>query len=264
MKQNYNRFYEKYSYLAPVIFARDIILARSSARRISLINRLRDYARLKGDDRLFNLHGKINNCLSVFSESWSSHDYGEGYFYQSFDAVGISGLRDTRARVEEMNMRDFTAGKSVIDIGCNSGFVSLAIADVAKQVMGFDIHPGLIDIGVLVKKYLKLDNVDLAVSSFEDFVVQEPVDVVLSLANHSTFDGNTKQSVKEYFSKCRFSLKPGGCMLFESHHPQYENKESLEKVCEIMKDFFIIRERRNLRRGTFFDRGRTFIVAERK
>src|SRR3989344_2525431 len=260
MKQNYSHFYEKYSYLAPVIFAKDIILTRSSARRISLVNRLHDYVGFKGNSNLFNLHRKINNRLSTFSESWSSHDYGEGYFYQSFDAVGISGLRDTRARIEEMNIRNLVVDKSVIDIGCNAGFVSLAVADMARQVIGVDIHPGLIDIGILVQKYLQLNNVQLTASSFENFVVQEPVDVVLSLANHSTYDGNTRQSVKDYFGKCQLLLKPGGCMLFESHHPQYESKESLEKVCEVMKDFFTIHERMSLQRGTFFDRGRTFIV----
>lgn len=264
MKPNYNRFYIKYSYLAPIIFARDIILASSPARRISLLNRLRDYVGLRNNADLFKLHGEINHCLSVFSESWSSYDYGEGYFYQSFDAVGISGLRDARARIKEMNIRDLVADKSVIDIGCNSGFISLAVADAARKIIGFDIHPGLINVGILVQRYLKLNNVQLIVSSFEDFVVREPVDVVLSLANHSTYDGNTKQSIRDYFSACRCSLKPGGSMLFESHHPQYENKASLEMACEVMKDFFTIRERRNLRHGTFFDRGRTFIVAERK
>lgn len=261
MKHKYSKFYETYSVKALFVFMWDLLLTKERAKKVSLMNRLRDYRRLANDQSLFKLHQEINRILFFSSEEWQSHDYGEGYFYQGFTKVGIRGLRDTTARVREMELEKITEGKSVIDIGCNSGFLALSLAKGAKHIIGMDIHPDLISVGNLVAHYLGNKNVQLFVSTFEDFVVRENVDVILSCANHSTFDGNTKQSLEEYFDKCKSLLKPGGLLIFESHHPQYEGGDALERVCQIIGERFKIQTRQILKQGTFFDQGRTFLVA---
>ncbi|OHA20371.1 MAG: hypothetical protein A2849_01175 [Candidatus Taylorbacteria bacterium RIFCSPHIGHO2_01_FULL_51_15] len=245
-----------------MVFAKDALFSRGSTKRISLINRLRDYVGLRDAPTLFSLHRKMSERL-FFDRTWQSHDYGEGYFYQSFDRIGVRGLRDTKARVEAMGLRDLLRGKHVIDIGSNAGFLSLSLADVAKEVVGLENNPDLVAVGNLARDYLRVHNVTFVTSSFEDFTTSKVADVILSFANHSTYDGNTKQSVEEYFEKCKRLLHPGGLLIFESHHPTYESPEALQHVVLVIERLFHIRERKVLMAGTFFDRGRTYIVAER-
>lgn len=258
--KKYKNFYQNYSGFAPIVFALNSVFSRSKIRRLSLINRQKDYIRLNNNTRLFNLHREINECLFKSQETWESYDYGEGYFYQSLDLIGVTGLRDTHGRVEAMGLKDLLKDKSVLDIGCNAGFLSLSIADVTKQVTGFDMNPDLIDIGKTAARYLGCQNIQLSVSSVEEFDLPEPVDAVLSLANHSTFDGNISISVRKYFERCYRMIKPGGLLLFESHPPEYEGK-AIEQVCSTIGEMFEILDRRFLNYGSFLDRGRTFIIA---
>ncbi len=260
MKEKYLQYYSKYSSWASLAFLWDACLAKSKARKASLLNRQRDYVNLFGNERLLRLHSEINRLLLRGTQEWGSYDYGEGYFYQGLDSVGITGLRDTRARIEEMELGKLLRGKRVLDIGCNSGFLSLAIAEKAEHVTGFDVNPLMVEIGRVVGAYLGHRNIDLLVSGFEDFQSEEPFDVVMSLANHSTYDGNTKQTVKDYFARCGRFLKPNGLLVFESHGPSYEGG-ALESVCSIIEESFDVIERRVLTRGSYLDRGRTFMVA---
>ena len=118
------------------------------------------------------------------------------------DLIGVSGLRNTRARIEAMGPQGFSENKSIIDIGCNMGFLALDLAQAARKVTGCDINPRLIDVDRAAASYLKVDNVELVASALEDFSRDGPAEVVLSLANHSTCDGNTKHTLEEYFAKC--------------------------------------------------------------
>ena len=238
-------------------------MARPKSRKQSLINRTKDYYHLQYNPGLLALHRKINLLLYASATQWTEHDYGEGYCYQSMDRIGVSGLRNTRARIEAMGLMDFSKNKSVIDIGCNTGFLALHLAESARKVIGCDINPRLVDIGKATASYLELSNVELVASAFEDFSPDIQADVILSLANHSTYDGNTKHTLDEYFAKCHRLVKPDGLMLFESHHPKYE-ADRLEGVCSVLQQMFTMEYRKILHYGTKLDRGRTFIVARPK
>lgn len=264
MKESYLPYYVKYTARAPFIFLWDMIFhSASAAQRTALGYRLRDYAKLNKNDNLLRLHERINHILLEEKKQWPDHAYGEGYLYQSCDEVSLGGLRNTTARVTAMGLRNFCKNAFVVDIGCNSGFLDIAIAPYARQIIGFDINPYLIDIGTQALAYLKISNVELSALSFETFESKEPADIVLSFANHSTFDGNTEQTVKMYIEKCHTILRTGGLLLFESHHPTYESKEALEETYKIIQKMFSIKERRILQSKNFFDNGRTFIVAQK-
>lgn len=220
----------------------------------------KDYVRLARTPELLPLHLSMNRHLVEAAESWDGYDYGEGYFYQGCDPVGVTGLRDTQARVRAMDLGERVKGLSVLEIGCNAGFLSVSIAPFASRVVGFDLNPHLVDIGRSVASHLGLDNVEMLVSSFEDFSTDETFDVVLSFANHSTYDQNTRQSVSDYFERCRGLLRAGGLLLFESHPPEHEGAGLLD-VVTLIRARFELQEERVLDYGTFLDRNRTFIAA---
>lgn len=262
MNERYLRYYDRYSWRAMPRFLFDALLSRSRLRRLSLLNRQRDYLQLAQRPDLLALHRQLNTRLLAATREWASYDYGEGYFYQGFRRIGLTGLRDTEARVEGMGLRRMLAGRRVLEIGSNSGFIALSIAESAIEVAGFDINPHMVHVARDVASHLGLTNTRFEVSEFEDFAATGPYDAVLSFANHTTYDGNTRQTVEQYFARCRDLLTPGGMLLFESHAPDYEGA-GLAGVIDTIRGMFSIHEQRILDAGTFLDRGRTFVVAEK-
>ncbi len=269
--QKYQKYYENYSAFAPFKFLMDSFFERSRTGKLSLLNRQKDYAALHTEPERFALHRTLNELVTRSQKEWASYDYGSGYFYQSCEQIGLRGLRATGLRVQHMDLLERVKGKTVLEIGCNSGFLSLAMAPVAKHVVGFDINPVLIEVAHKVADFLGITNADLSVVSFEDYQAAQAssgdegakFDVVLSFANHSTYDGNTEQSVDDFFRKCASLTKPGGTLIFESHPPEHEG-DGLPGVVETIERYFDIHERKVLEYGTFLDTGRTFIVATLK
>ncbi len=263
MKAKHLKYYETYSASAPLIFMLAGLFTRTHVRKLSAMNRHKDYMALGKTPELLPLHHAMNTELLRAAAEWDSYDYGEGYFYQGLDLVGITGLRNTRSRVDAMQLEQLVAGKTVLEIGCNSGFLSVMIAHAAQRVVGFDINPHLIKIGQLAAEHIGADNVELLVTSFEDYKEPEPFDVVLSFANHHTFDENTKQSIDDYIDRCHQATKPGGLLVFESHPPEHEG-DGLPGVRACIERHYDITEERVLDHGTYLDRGRTFMLATRR
>ncbi|MFH1386564.1 MAG: class I SAM-dependent methyltransferase [bacterium] len=263
MKEKYLKYYREYSPFFPLKLTWDYLFEKSKLRKLSLLHQQNDYIALANKPALLKLHYEINSILWESSQKWENYDYGEGYFYQGCDLVGIQGLRDTRARVLSMDLKNRLKGLDILDIGCNSGFLDLIIADSAASITGLDINPYLIQIGKVTAKYLNISNVDLLASSFEDWALNNRFDAVLSFANHHTYDNLTKHSLETYFSKCASFLKPNGLFLFESHAPNFEGK-NLNNVIDIIKQYFTIENSQILKYGSFLDTDRTFIQACRK
>lgn len=263
MNHYYENYYDKPSVLALWTFFKDSLICRSSAKRQSLINRQKDYLEILRSPQLLALHRNLNKQHFQSMHEWPSHDYGEGYFYQSFELAKIRGLRDTQARVDAMDLRKWLENKNVLDIGTNTGFLALSVSDITKKIIGLDINPHLILIAKLVQEYLKIEKSEFIISSFEDYVCLEKVDVILSFANHSTFDGNTHQSLDQYFERCYRYLELDGLILCESHHPQYE-KDFMSRVVPVVRKYFDVQHIELLNYGRFYDRGRTFLIGKKK
>ncbi len=256
----YARYYARWTAHAALVFAWDGFRTRSRARRLSLLNRLRDSLALRDRPGLFSLHGEMNAYAFGAQARRGSHDYGEGYFYQGLSTIGVTGLRDTQARVAAMGLDELLRARRVLEIGCNTGFLTLAVAGAVRSLVGLDLNPYLVAVGTAAARYLEAENVRLVASSWEAFEVPERVDVVLSFANHATYDGNTRHALEGYFDKCHAAVRPGGLLLFESHTPTHE-RDGLDRVCAVLAERFETRARRVLEYGTFLDRARTFVVA---
>ena len=242
-------------------FIKSFSLSDSNAKKQAILNRLKDYFFIK---KQLSLHYEIAKILEEQGENYDSYDYGEGYFYQSCKPLHITGFRNTEARIAGMKLREHLKGKTVLDIGTNAGFLPLEVSDVCKSIDAFDINPYLIRIAKASAEFLNIHNVNFWAGVFEDFNEDKTYDVVLSFANHSTYDHNTKQSVEDYFKKCHKYVKDGGVLLFESHHPSYETPERLEKVLAILKRYFDVERICKLTRGSSGDRGRTFAICSKK
>jgi 2-polyprenyl-3-methyl-5-hydroxy-6-metoxy-1,4-benzoquinol methylase len=260
---DYSNYYKAYRPLAILRFASQAIATTNKVRRISLINRIRDYQSLQKSPDLLGLHRELNCILDELRRSWRSYDYGEGYFYQSFQKLNLSGLRNTEERVRCMDLAAHVKDRKVLDIGCNAGFLSLSVARAASYLEGFDINPYLVDMANRASDFLGTENIVFKTSRFEDYATDERFDVLLSFANHSTYDKNTEQDLRSYFGKCRDLLVPHGVLLFESHAPDYEGG-GLSHTISIIERSFDVVSREKLHYGTFLDDGRTFIVAKRR
>ena len=259
----YQRYYAKPSVVAPVKLMVDALRARSSLQAMSIHNRQNDYNALGRHPDRRALHGALNAQLALQTERWPTYDYGEGWFYQSSDELGISGLRDTTARVQAFALADLVRGRRVFEIGCNTGFLSLAIATAAERVVAFELNPYLIAIAEAGKEFLGRSNVDFSVAAFEDMPEGEQYDDVLSFANHHTYDGNTRQSLNDYFERCHAFTRPGGRLIFESHPPELEGTE-FHRTLDLIECFYTVERSEVHRYGTFLDQGRRFIVATRR
>ncbi len=264
MLERYRRYYEKPSPIAPLRFAADAVRAKPALRALGVRNRQRDYAALQSHPGRLALHRALHEQLVGQSREWPTYDYGEAYWYQSSDELGITGLRDTTARVEAFGLRDLVRDRTVLEIGSNSGFLSLAIADAARRVVAFEINPFLVQAGQLGAEFLGTTSVEFLVSSFETFDDRgERFDDVLSFANHHTYDGNTHQGLEEYFERCYTLLRPGGRLIFESHPPALEGRD-FGRTVEIIERWFTVTRSEIHQYGTFLDRDRRFIVADRR
>jgi SAM-dependent methyltransferase len=224
-------------------------------------NRQDDYVPLTKDRTLLALHLEMNRQLLAQAEEWDDYDYGEGYFYQSSKALGISGLRDTDARVAAFGLPELLAGRTVLEIGCNTGFLGLAIAPICDRVFGFELNPYLIAIAEAATTYLGITNMDVEVSSFEDLAPDATFDDVLSFANHHTYDENQREPLDDYFERCHAFTRPGGRLIFESHPPELEG--DIEPTLVSIEKFFTIEHREVPDYGTFLDKDRTLVIATR-
>jgi cyclopropane fatty-acyl-phospholipid synthase-like methyltransferase len=257
-------YYRHYSpFRAGLAFAIARLRARGGAAKLSWSNRIADYQRLQAHPGLLPLHYSLNADIAESARDWPHYDYGEGYFYQGCREIGISGLRDTEARFAAFELARRLAGKRVLDIGCNSGFLDAQIAPHAAHVTGLDANPHLIRMARKVAGHLGHANCSFLATSFEEAPLTPPYDAVLSFANHSTFDGLTRHTLEAYFARCAEMLSPGGLFLFESHAPAYEG-EAVTEVIALLGQRFDMEEQAVLRYGTYLDTGRTFVSARRR
>ena len=260
------KFYFKPSFIAVFSFMLTAIFTKNKLEKLSWKNRITDYNKLLkfNDLTLWHFHEKINSILLEQSNNYKHYDYGEGYFYQSFDDLNITGYRNTKERLNKLDLFEITKNKNVLDIGCNAGFVILSLSNVIKSGYGFDINPYLIEIANTAKNHLNISNCDFLDATFEDLPSNKNYDVVLSLANHSTFDNNTKYNLEEYFIKCSSFLKIGGLLVFESHPPKLENENAIKDNIKIISQYFTILDISKYEFTGFLDKNRTYILAQKK
>lgn len=164
------------------------------------------------------LHQEIRQHLAAQAGSWRN-SYAEGYPYQGFGRVGILGARPVEKRWASYGVDEYlSAEKDVLDIGSNTGFLSLHVAPLCRSVDGIELNPHMVAIAEATRKHLAVSNVHFLCTGFESFAPQKQYDLVFSFANHHTIDGNLHLGFGRHMERIFELLKPGGLLFFESHN----------------------------------------------
>ena len=244
-----------------------MVFIKDPLRRLSALNELQDYGRMleQPDEKLWRLHSELEDIRHDSSRNYSFYDYGSGYYYQSMEAIRVSGYRNTEERIAQLELRRLVKGRRVLDIGSNTGFLLLSLADDIESGVSIEFNPYLVKTADAVRRHKGADNVKFLTTAFEDYSGQdENFDLVLSLANHSTYDGNTKQTVDAYFGKIHDILPADGVLIFESHPPKIEPAEKLASTIDIISRWFEIQSSPKVQLTAFLDRDRTYVVARKR
>ncbi|MBA2669115.1 MAG: class I SAM-dependent methyltransferase [Gemmatimonadetes bacterium] len=174
--------------------------------------------------------------------------HGRGDFYQTCEELLIGGQRPTALRFRAYNLNSvLKATDRVLDIGCNCGFFALLVSRYVQTVDGFDISPRFISIASAAQRHLGRENCRFTTSSFQNFTVREPYDVIFSFAVHHWIG----MPMAEYAARLRQMLKPGGLVLVESQDLGGQDKDWDEKLRALHGAGFA-----EVRSGTLCDDGR--------
>lgn len=143
-------------------------------------------------------------------------DFGQNIFYQSFEKIGLEGTRPSLYRIIKYGLEEFLEkDQEVLDIGCNTGFLDMMLAEQVGNITGIEYDKSLCKIADYVKNYLRLQNCTFINQEFDKWYVEndKKYDVIFSFAVHHWLN----LSAEEYVERVDLLLKAGGYVCFESH-----------------------------------------------
>jgi len=196
------------------------------------------------EPELAELHKKLEHHILEQKSNWKSFVYAQQMgFYQGFEEIKLSGCRPTEKRLDRYDIKNYlTPEKTALDIGCNCGFLVLHLSKFLKHVEGVEINPYLVNVGTDTQKFLNIKNVDLFAVRFEDFKPTKKYDVIFSLANDDTIDGNTEFTFDEYVGKIQNLLNKGGHLMWETISPDTYDPELFKPKRIILEKRFTLLE----------------------
>ncbi len=201
--------------------------------------------------------------LKIIAADQKTFDYGNGYFYQSCEKINLSGLRKSKKRADILNLEELTLEKKVLDIGTNTGFLLFEMNNNFNFCDAIDWNPTLIKTANEVKEYLGLDKITFFSEDFMTFDFNKIYDVVLSLANHTTYDGGI-DNYKTYFEKINKILCSNGYLILESHHPSYEKPEKFSEIINYLGKTYKIEKNFKYKFNNYADDKREVFFLKKK
>ena len=204
---------------------------------------------IKGNEySILRLHKDIRKILKKQRREYKNYIYEYGIPYQRFDKLQILGARPTETRFEEYGLRELIKkNTSVLDIGCNCGFLTAYISYMTGcEITGIDINPYLVEVGALTAKYMNLDNRVLFNSlDLKEFKTDKKFNTVLSFASYWTDDGLLRMKIEDHIMLIHKLLKPNGYLVLESHANDTGDPEFRKKI-ESLSDYYKLRENKLL------------------
>ena len=187
-----------------------------------------------------------------------------GKTYQSYQVIA-SGMKSSRKgtncqletvenRIANYEIIDILRpSMRMMDIGSNSCFISIYLAQFVKFITAVEPNKYLIRVGKLVADHLKVKNIEFYDITFDKYFDNycEPgnFDFIMSLAAFYTGDGGERSSAAGYIKKANNLLKRGGYFLFESikinrRGNDYREVATLSIIREMESAWKIIRKNR--------------------
>lgn len=178
-------------------------------------------ARCCGNDRFVDGSVPLSKELLEYRrsllEKHKEYDtaFGGDRFYQSLPSLGILGQRPTEVRIREYGIeRWISPDVTVLDIGCNCGFLDMEIACKVKSIVGVEYNKTLVDIGNATVMALKVNNIRFYCADYNSWQARnhETFDLIFSFAVHAWLNISPEQYALSLFGK----LNKGGHLIFES------------------------------------------------
>lgn len=219
------------------------------------------------DNFKFDKHRKFRKIIykDLKNNDVEKYDYGNGYFYQSLDKINLSGLRSSKNRLKEYDISKYTKNSDILDIGCNSAFLICELEQNFNSCFGIEWNKNLIEIGKKSIKYLDLKKIEIVHGDFLEHNFKDLFfDVIFSFANHSTYDKGII-STEKYFKKCNFLLRDKGKLIIESHHPNYEKKQTFLDLIDSLRKMYNLKIvlNKTIKTKSFYDNNREFIILQK-
>ncbi len=170
--------------------------------------------------------------------------FDSGKPYQSFPRLGIIGERDTEKRIEMYRLFDYIDEHTeLLDIGCNYGFLDMALSSRIKGITALDFSDEMISMAQKVSELLNISNIVFASGDYNEFQKSIPdhsYDAVFSFAVHIWLN----ISPEEYAAQLFRILRNKGFVFFESQTYLSDSKygefclaiekKGLEKVFSVL------------------------------
>jgi SAM-dependent methyltransferase len=162
-------------------------------------------------------HAVFYQCF-LQRHNWRA-SYASDYPCQGLSRIGISGIKPSEERLHRYGIQSYLKPTDlVLDIGSNNGFLALSMAPLVREIHGIEFNPYLVNISHTTCQFLQIRNAQFILGDFVEFTSETRYDVVLSLANHCTIDGNLSIDFELYIARIHSLLRPDGLLLFESHN----------------------------------------------
>ena len=178
--------------------------------------------------------GDLDFYMDILDEYQKSATiFGSEMFYQSYEELGIKGRRSSGDRIALYHIRDYLdKNDECLDIGCNTGFLSMQIAPYVKRLMGYDVEPHYIAVAEKVKKFMGITNIEFYCEDFRESAVNKKYDAIFSFAVYAPLltDGFTKENFVDLMYRL---LKPKGYLFFESNSNEYK---VYPELCDMFLD----------------------------
>jgi len=186
------------------------------------------------------LHKKLQELKLDQEKNWGSMVYCAGYYYKGYQRIGIHGIKPTEPRMKNYELDTYLSkDKTVLDIGSNSGWVACHLSGSSKNVDGIELNPYLVKMGEATIDFLNIQNVNFIVDDFINYNFSKKYDIVFSLSNHFTIDGNLNIGFESYISKIFSTLNDEGVLFFESHNINGDDKD-MDLKFEIASKYFTL------------------------
>ncbi len=154
--------------------------------------------------------------ITTNKQAWNAH--AARYFKQSNFSYDVIDYGDPRCDTEEtLHLLPNVSGKTVLELGCGSGHIGIALAKRGAQVIGVDISSAQLQIAQQKAQEhgVTVQHIESAIETF-DFTSIAPVDLVISVCALQYVS-----DLPRVFAHIYTALTPSGVFVFSTNDPVF-------------------------------------------